>query len=109
VSEIGWSDLLGTSAQGEKIHGTAPSLGIMLYHISDELAVEAFKILTGYGKLKYTGRVAVENLFNNEIKYVGGIADNSGAVKPTSNMPHKELPLAILIVVLTTLGGMINS
>ena len=27
----------------EKVYGTAPSLGIMLYHISDELAIEAFK------------------------------------------------------------------
>lgn len=108
VSEIGWSDLLGASAQGEKIHGTAPSLGVMLYRISDELAVEAFKILTGYGKLKYSGRIAFENLFTNEIKYVGGVSESQSIATNSSGTPRKELPLAISIVILTTLGGMIN-
>lgn len=66
-SAYGWSELMKLDFNGsKKLYGTAPSLGIMLYHISDELAMEAFKILTGCGSLKYKGRIVCENIFTNQ-------------------------------------------
>lgn len=63
----GWSELMKLDYyNSKKIYGTAPSLGIMLYHISDELAMEAFKILTGYGTLKYKGKILCKNIFTNQ-------------------------------------------
>ena len=70
-SKYGFSDLMdikGNSA--EKIFGTAPSLGVMLYHISDELAIEAFKILTGYGKSKYVNRILCKNIVTDEEQFL---------------------------------------
>ncbi len=63
----GWSELMKLDFDGsKKVYGTAPSLGVMLYHISDELATEAFKILTGYGSLKYEGKILCKNIFTNQ-------------------------------------------
>lgn len=63
----GWSELMQLNFNdSKKVYGTAPSLGIMLYHISDELATEAFKILTGYGTLKYNGKILCKNIFTNQ-------------------------------------------
>jgi molybdopterin/thiamine biosynthesis adenylyltransferase len=66
TSEIGWSDILPLSDAKEKIGGTAPSIGMMLYHIADALAVESFKLLTGKGTLQYLGCISVENLFTGQ-------------------------------------------
>lgn len=65
-SEVGWSDLFYAPQSAEKIHGTAPSIGIMLYHISSELAIEAFKFLTGCGELKYCGKISFVDIFDNK-------------------------------------------
>ncbi len=70
-SEVGLSDLLPVDNSMQKIHGTAPSLGLVLYHVSDELAVEAFKILTGHGTLKYKGAVVLQDLFSGQEERVG--------------------------------------
>lgn len=67
LSEYGWSDIINTDTSMDKIYGTIPSLGIYLYHISSELAQEAFKILVGNNDLKYTGIIKAENLITNEI------------------------------------------
>lgn len=66
-SEVGMSDILPIkdNSQITKLGGLSPSLGIVLYHISDEVATEAFKILTGYGIPKYEGKILVENILNN--------------------------------------------
>lgn len=64
-SEVGWSDIVDLSAPPQKLWGTAPSLGAVLYHVSDALAVEAFKVLTGTGTPKYTGKIILRNLFDD--------------------------------------------
>lgn len=71
TSCYGWSDLMDIKANtAYKVFGTAPSLGIMLYHISDELAIEAFKILTGYGKPKYADKILCRNIITDEEQYI---------------------------------------
>ena len=70
-SEIGWSDVIPTQGGAEKLWGTAPSMGLLLYRIADELAIESFKVLTGHGKLRYTGCIRAENIFTNEVQMIG--------------------------------------
>lgn len=83
-SEVGLSDIL-PSAPSEKLHGTAPSLGILLYHISDALAVESFRLLTGCGKLQYCGRIVAENLFEGTVEEFGPAAtEKSPAITKNS-------------------------
>lgn len=74
VSKHGMSELLNLKNPGnsEKLYGTSPSLGIMLYNISDELAVEAFKLLTGYGKPKYIDTILCKNILTDESYYISG-------------------------------------
>lgn len=66
VSEIGWSDLLPINSNVIREHGIAPSIGVMLYNISSEIAIEAVKIITGYGELKYPGKIVFRNIFTNQ-------------------------------------------
>lgn len=81
-SSYGWSELMNVKDGGaEKVYGTSPSLGILLYHISDELAIEAFKILTGYGKPKYTDKILCKNIITDEEHY---FQKEASAVENTS-------------------------
>ena len=66
ISKTGWSELTGYSGGSHKIYGTAPSLGAVLYHISDELAVEAVKLLTGCGTPKYNDKILFRNIITGE-------------------------------------------
>lgn len=101
VSEAGWSDLVKLPQTSEKVNGSAPSIGAMLYHISDELAVEALKILTGYGKLKYTGKVVFRNIFTNE-EHTVEAQPSERAGKPAADGAQtssgKSLILSILLM-----------
>ena len=78
VSEIGISDILPVSNAGDRLHGISPSMGVLLYHISDALAVECFKLLSGYGDLQYCGKMVAEDLFS-------GTAEEYG---PAAKAPH---------------------
>lgn len=84
-SEIGWSDLIPTQGGAEKLWGTAPSMGLLLYRIADELAIESFKVLTGKGNLRYVGCIRAENVFTNEVQMIGKRApggEERGATLP---------------------------
>lgn len=109
VSKHGMSELLNlkNSGNSKKLYGTSPSLGIMLYNISDELAIEAFKLLTGYGKPKYIDTILFRNVFTDESHYIGknnnprktvGI-DTNGSIK-------KELVLNIAVMIAFTVAGL---
>ena len=91
-SEIGWSDLIPTQGGAEKLWGTAPSMGLLLYRIADELAIESFKVLTGHGKLRYTGCIRTENIFTNEVQMIGQQASRSKKqeASPPSHSSSKE-------------------
>lgn len=89
-SEIGWSDLINTPQTAERIYGTAPSIGIMLYHISDELAIEAFKFLTGYGKLKYCGKISFVDIFDNTEYSLPNIPNTASNNQPVQSIEAKK-------------------
>lgn len=102
----GWSELMNLNFDGsQKIYGTAPSLGIMLYHISDELAIEAFKILTGYGTLKYTGKIYCKNIFTNQ-EHI--FEKNSKSVKERKDEnagSNKTVWMSILLMITLTFAS----
>lgn len=102
-SSYGWSELMNVKDEGaEKIYGTSPSLGIMLYRISDELAVEAFKILTGYGKPKYTDKILCKNIITDEEHYFQKQAESveKTSVKTENASGHSFAINIILMVVM---------
>lgn len=109
ISEAGWSDLIKLNDSSEKISGTAPSLGAVLYHISDELAVEALKLLTGFGELKYAGKIVIENIFTNKKQVISNVPEKSAEEKsavPASS--GKELYMDIILTAALTLSGIAN-
>ena len=96
TSEIGWSDIVPVS-HAKRIAGISPSIGIMLGHIATAVAVECFKVLTGYGVLQYLGRVAIENIFTAESYDLmpGGVAtDPASPAPPTPSVASPHLLLA---------------
>lgn len=112
VSEIGWSDLLPAPHDSEKVSGVAPSVGIMLYHISSELAIEAMKILTGYGTLKYLGKIKFHNIFTNQEQIM---STNTKANKQPERKPEiirvfsKELTLGLMLVACISATGLFST
>lgn len=109
VSKHGISELLNlkNTETSEKLYGTSPSLGIMLYNISDELAIEAFKLLTGYGKLKYIDKILCRNVFTDESHYIG---ENSDSKEMNSvdreRSTKKELAMNIIVMIALTAAGL---
>lgn len=105
-SSYGWSELMNAKDEGaEKVYGTSPSLGIMLYHISDELAVEAFKILTGYGKPKYTDKILCKNIITDEEHYFQKeSADVENAPVKTENASGRCLVMNLILMVVTAIA-----
>lgn len=112
VSEIGWSDLLPVNSGSQREHGIAPSLGVILYNISAEIAVEAVKILTGYGNLKYSGKIVFRNIFTNQEQVIGKNeereleANNKKTELPASN---QGLVLGLILVTVVTGFGLRNT
>lgn len=101
ISEIGWSDLIPTNQDTQRLSGIAPSVGIMLYHISSELASEAVKLLTGYGELSYLGKIKFKNIFTNQEQIIGANAKEDSQVKhiaETPGMKNKDLLLGLMLV-----------
>lgn len=94
-----WNELMGVKKGNDrKVYGTSPSIGMMLYHISDELAIEAYKILTGYGTLKYKDKILCKNVFTNE-EHVFGKADSENAEeKKSDNSSSKTVVLSLLLM-----------
>ncbi|MBE6701755.1 MAG: hypothetical protein E7582_07745 [Ruminococcaceae bacterium] len=97
----GWSELMKLDFNNsKKVYGTAPSLGIMLYHISDELAMEAFKILTGYGSLKYEGKILCKNIFTNQERVFEKVQSKNKSEKEVQGSGKVVLMNMLLMVVL---------
>lgn len=120
-SEVGLSDLMPVDPSVRKVHGTAPSLGLVLYHVSDELAVEAFKVLTGCGALKYEGAMVLCDLFSGQEERLGaplpGSRTAGAAAAGTTAAPEREaeirtgdpdrgLPLSCLIMLSLSAAGL---
>ena len=63
---IGWSDIIQQEESTERIFGLVPSVGAMLFHVSDEIVIEAMKILLEKESLKYCGMIYTENIFSGE-------------------------------------------
>lgn len=95
-SEIGWSDLIPTQGGAEKLWGTAPSMGLLLYRIADELAIESFKVLTGHGKLRYIGCIRAENIFTNEVQMIGQQASQKEPRKAHTTTSQRSKDAAML-------------
>lgn len=109
VSKRGMSELLNLkkTEASEKLYGTSPSLGIMLYNISDELAIEAFKLLTGYGKPKYIDTILCRNVFTDESHYIGENHNPEITVGvDTNGITKKELVLNIAVMIALTVAGL---
>lgn len=106
-STYGWSDLMEIKGNvAEKVYGTAPSLGVMLYHISDELAIEAFKILTGYGQPKYTNKILCKNIFTDEEHVFQKGDSNSDSVKANGRSSSRQtLMLNIVLMITLAVAG----
>lgn len=104
-SKYGMSELMNLEGveTSEKLFGTSPSLGIMLYNISDELAIEAFKILTGYGTPKYIDTILCRNIFTDETHYLGK-PDNAEKRNITAAFESKKKELILDIIVMTVLA-----
>lgn len=101
ISEIGWSDLLPTDQNTQRLSGIAPSVGIMLYYISSELATEAMKLLTGYGVLRYLGKIKFKNIFTNQEQIIDASSKAESQVKDIaelSQIKRKDLVLGLLLV-----------
>lgn len=112
VSKHGMSELLNLKNLGtsEKLYGTSPSLGIMLYNISDELAIEAFKLLTGYGKPKYIDNILCRNILTDESHYIGEYNNQEKkTVVDTNRSTKKELVLNIAVMIVLTVAGFFES
>lgn len=109
VSKHGMSELLNLKNPGtsEKLFGTSPSLGIMLYNISDELAIEAFKLLTGCGKPKYIDKILCRNIFTDESHYIDGNSDSKKkTVIDRDESTKKELTMNIIVMIALTTAGL---
>lgn len=108
-SEIGWSDLIdlnGSSAK--KLSGIAPSLGVILYHISDEIALEAVKVLTGYGDTRYCGKIVIEDLFTNQKQVVSKepqIETSESTPNKTNTDDKKGIIISLLYIATVTIIG----
>lgn len=50
----------------QSVSGVSQSLGIVMYHISDEISLEAFRVLTGKGILKYVDCIYTEDVINGK-------------------------------------------
>ena len=103
-SKIGWSEILPSDNNSHKLYGTAPSLGTVLYHISDELAIEALKILTGYGIPKYMDKVLFRNIITGE-EHVIGSEEPSEKTVSEQNSSVKEIFLSVVVIILLTISG----
>ena len=109
ISKRSMSELLNlkNSSTSVKLYGTSPSLGIMLYNIADELAIEAFKLLTGYGKPKYIDTILCRNILTDESHYIGGDhrVENKADFN-TNESTRKELVLNIAVMLALTAAGL---
>lgn len=80
---------------------------IMLYNISDELAIEAFKLLTGYGKPKYIDKILCRNIFTDESHYIDGNSDSKKkTVFDRDESTKKELTMNIIVMIALTAAGL---
>lgn len=110
TSSYGWSDLVGISTNiGHKVYGTAPSLGVMLYHISDELAIEAFKILSGYGEPKYIDKILCRNVITDEESLI----EKGNSRKEVSDKTSKTTAVTlainfVLMIVMATMNTQVG-
>ena len=112
VSEVEWSDLLLVNSNSKREHGIAPSIGVMLYNISAEIAIEAVKILTGYGKLKYLGKIIFRNIFTNQEQVIGKSTEKAVEVnnKKAEMLASKQgLLLGLILVTVVTVFGSVNT
>jgi len=101
----GWSDLMDIRGNvAEKIYGTAPSIGIMLYHISDELAIESFKILTGYGTPKYKNKILCRNVITDE-EYIIQKATMKIENSSIHNKTRQTLLMSIVTMIALTIAS----
>ena len=67
VAEDGWSDIVRTDNSMEHIYGKVPSIGSMLFNVTDRVAMEAIKILIGnYDECEYRNSIFSENIFTGE-------------------------------------------
>lgn len=102
-SKLGMSDLLpieqNYNVNVVKVSGVSPSLGIMLYHIADEIAIEAFKVLTNIGNLKYENKIIFENIFNNTQRKV-----SQEIVKENENLTNDKFNSKALILNFIQIG-----
>ena len=102
ISKTGWSELTGYSGGSHKIYGTAPSLGAVLYHISDELAVEAVKLLTGCGTPKYNDKILFRNIITGEEHT---LSRKMPSPETAEHHSSSEIFLSVIVTVLLTILG----
>lgn len=88
------------------VSGISASLGVVMYHISSELSMEAFKILSGKGRLKYLNSIyTFDEMKGTVVKliprdYKGEIEEND---RGTLN-----LALVVMLLATTLVGVVLN-
>ncbi len=77
-----------------RLSGISQSLGVVMYHISSEVSMEAFKLLSESGNLKYVNCIYTEDLMN-------GKKLKLQPKKPPVNLKeHDRINLNLLVIIL---------
>ena len=62
-----YSEFFEVNAQTyQHVSGVSQSLGVVMYHIASEISLEAFRLLTGKGSLKYVDCIYTEDVINGK-------------------------------------------
>lgn len=78
------------------VSGVSQSISVIMYHISSEISLEAFRLLSGKGKLKYLNCIYTEDVINGKEMLM--YPKETG--KATSEMDHPVWNCAVWIVML---------
>lgn len=63
----GYTEFFEENDEYSHVSGISLSIGIIMYHISSEISIEAFKVLSGRGKLKYLNCIHALDDMNNTV------------------------------------------
>lgn len=61
----GYTDFFNDDREYNYVSGISQQLGVVMYHIASEVSMEAFKLLSGKGELKYLNSICAINEMKN--------------------------------------------
>ncbi len=93
----GYTDFFEESDEYNHVSGISLSIGIIMYHISSEISIEAFKVLSGKGKLKYLNCIHALDDMNNSVLKLTPKKPPRKFIE-TDNMPMNVLCMVIILI-----------